>query len=59
MYGLLMILSFEELDCSHVWVEATQRSDDLELQDAINMQRWGMRWGSTCMLTMSEKSTSA
>ena len=38
MYGLLMILSFEELDCSHVWVEATQRLDDLELQDAINMQ---------------------
>lgn len=38
MHGLLVILSFEELDCSHAWVEATQRSDDLELQDAINMQ---------------------
>ena len=38
MHGLLVILNFEELDCSHAWVEATQHSDDLELQDAINMQ---------------------
>ncbi len=36
MYGLLMISNFEELDCSHVWVEAAQHSDDLEVQDAIN-----------------------
>ncbi len=56
MYGLLITLSFEELDCSHVWVEAAQHLDDLELQNASTCS---IRWGSTCMLTMSEKSNSA
>ena len=37
MYGLVMILSFEELDCSHVWVEAREGADDLEVQDASNV----------------------
>ena len=56
MYGLFTILGFKELDRSHVQIEATQCADDLNCKMQAVCSMW---FGNTCMLTMSEKLTSA